>query len=443
MRNFSSIVSSSLGNILEWYDFGLFTIFSSLFSKLFFPAEDRQTALIATVSIFAVGFLCRPLGALIFGYLGDRYGRAKTLRLSILMIFIPTLCIGFLPVYHHIGIAAPILLVIIRMWQGISIGGEYSGNLIYLAETAPNKFRATFTSLASMGSNIGILLATLVGMLTSRYFTDAMLNSWGWRIPYLVSGILCLFIYIFRMRIEETAVFSYLKQHHYTVKNPIKTLFQYNLPQLLRTLGLVCMGSTFYYFCFVYLPIFLATHFAFSVFNISTLMFVFISMMIILVPCAGFICDLVGRRKMLMFNASFILLVTIPGFYFLQLDQFIYLIIVLSLFTLASSLEQGATSVAVIENFPPPARYTGVSLGYNLGNGFLGGTIPIICAWLYTHTIPLSPAIYVSCCALITWIVIFFFVPETRGNNLMRLQKAFLGKMNNYAKTLARRSSPS
>ena len=135
--------------------------------------------MIATFGIFSIGFLCRPVGALIFGYLGDKMGRAKTLRLSILMITLPTLIIGCIPSYQQIGIFAPILLTLARMWQGISIGGEYGGNLIYLAETAPVRYRATFTSFASMGANIGILLAALVGIITSSLFTAEIVDVWG------------------------------------------------------------------------------------------------------------------------------------------------------------------------------------------------------------------------------------------------------------------------
>ena len=215
MKYLSSILSSSLGNILEWYDFGLFTIFSSLFSRIFFPKEDPHAALIATVIIFAIGFFCRPLGALIFGYCGDKSGRAKTLRLSILMIALPTFLIGCIPDYQQIGIWAPISLMIIRMWQGISIGGEYSGNLIYLAETAPTHYRATFTSFACMGANTGILLAALIGVITSHFISASSLESWAWRIPYLSSGLLCLIIYFFRLSIQETTVFNH---HSYFFK---------------------------------------------------------------------------------------------------------------------------------------------------------------------------------------------------------------------------------
>lgn len=415
----TTILNSCLGNILEWYDFGLFTIFSSLFSKLFFPNSDPRTALITTFGIFAVGFLCRPIGALIFGYLGDTAGRAKTLRLSVLMISIPTLTIGILPTYETVGIAAPILLLITRIWQGISIGGEYSGNLIYLAETAPRNYRATITSFVSMGSNLGILLAAIVGIITSQWLTTSALENWGWRLPYLISGILCITIYLLRLQLQETETFQQLKKDNVIDHNPIKTIFQHNLPQLLRTLGLVCMGSTFYYFCFVYIPIYISQNKQASIQNISTMISFFIALMIILVPLSGYLCDRIGRRKLLLFNASLIAICTVPGFYFLQYHCFILLTPVLLLFTIASSLEQGTTSVAVVENFPPQARYTGVSLGYNIGNGLLGGTVPIVCEWLLANSsTTLAPAIYIASCATITGLVVYFFVPETKNLDL-------------------------
>lgn len=423
MKNrLASIISCSFGNIIEWYDFGLFTIFSTLFSRLFFPVKDTHTALIATFGIFSIGFFCRPLGAMIFGYLGDKFGRASTLRLSILMISIPTLLIGCLPTYHQVGILAPILLTLIRMWQGISIGGEYSGNMIYLAETAPIQYRATFTSLASMGANIGVLLAAFVGMITSQLFTNADLESWGWRIPYLVTGIFCLILYKFRLRIQETQVFEYLKAKNELAKNPIKFVFKDNTAQLLRTFGLVCMGSTFYYFCFIYLPVFFTQHLHFSIHYISILMSLLIGLMILLVPFAGWICDKMGRRKMLLFNSALITLTIVPGYYLLQYNYFILFVMVLLLFTVASSLEQGTTSVAVVENFPPPARYTGLSLGYNIGNGLLGGTVPFICEWLiYKTSYSLAPAIYVAMFAAITYLVVVWFVPETKRINLAEI----------------------
>src|SRR3990167_3122532 len=419
MKHFTSIVSSSLGNIIEWYDFGLFTIFSPLFSQLFFPTINPRLTLLATFSIFSIGFFFRPLGALIFGYLGDKRGRAKTLRLSILMISVPTLLIGILPTYQQIGIGAPLLLVCIRIWQGISIGGEFGGNLIYLAETAPTAYRATFTSFANSGANVGILLAALVGVITSSLISPHTLNALGWRIPYILSGILCLAIYRYRLKIQETQVFDYLKMKKKLANNPIKVMIKNNIPHLLRTLGLVCMGSTFYYFSFIYLPIYLSQRMVLSVEYISLLILTLISLMILLIPISGLICDYLGRKKMLLFNAALIALLIIPGFYFLQYDNRILAIFILLLFAIASSLEQGVTGVAIVENFPPPARYTGLSLGHNLGNGILGGTVPIVSSWLISFThLTLAPAFYIAICAGITGMVALWWTSETKGIDL-------------------------
>jgi MHS family proline/betaine transporter-like MFS transporter len=414
-----SILSSSTGNLLEWYDFGLYAIYSPLFSRLFFPSEDAHVALIMTFAVLAVGFMCRPVGAFIFGYLGDSRGRAKTLRLSILMISLPTLFIGFLPTYAMAGIIAPLLLIFIRIWQGISLGGEYSGTLIYLTESAPKERRATITSFAATGANLGILLASLVSAGTSYIFSDAAFQSYGWRIPYVLSGFLSLYIYFKRLQMQETSVFESLKKKHGLVKNPITFVLRNNIPQMLRVLGMACMGGTFYYLCFIYMPTFLIQNLHYSITKASSLMTFFIGTMLIFVPLAGMLCDRVSRRKMLLFNAALIAVITIPGFYFLREQHFLGVVLILGFFTIASSLEQAATCVAVVENYPPPARYSGLSIGYNFSYAVFGGTAPLVCEWLIGKTqFLLAPAFYIVMCAIMTGLVIYFFVPDTRGSDL-------------------------
>jgi len=415
MKKIDSMINCCLGNVLEWYDFGLFAIFSPLFSRLFFPATDSRTAMIEIIAIFAIGFICRPIGALLFGYLGDHYGRAFTLRLSVLTISLPTLFIGMLPTYEAAGIIAPLLLMLIRMMQGISIGGEYGGNLIYLTESASARFRATTAALASMGANFGVMLASLTGLLLTSLYTQHFLDSIGWRIPYLVSGIVCLLLYTYRLKMAETAIFTHLQEAHLVTPNPIKTIFTMHLPHTLRILGLVCMGSTFYFFCFVFLPIFLAQRQLLDVKQISILMSFLMLLMIMLVPLAGLLCDVIGRRNMLLFNALLVVLIVVPGFYLLHFNHVALTLLVLIVFTIASTLEQGTTPAALVEHFPAATRYTGLSLGYNLGNGLLGGTIPMIATWLASESFmgKIAPAIYVAVWASVTYLVVYFFIPSS------------------------------
>lgn len=414
-----SIVNSAVGNILEWYDFGLFAIYSTLFSRLFFPSQEGYVALLETLGIFAAGYICRPIGALIFGYLGDKEGRAKSLRLSILMISLPTLLIGFLPTYAMAGVWAPVLLTLIRIWQGISIGGEYSGNIIYLAETSPAHHRALVASFAATGANLGALLAMGVSAFCNFIFPDSVFNDWGWRVPYLVSGLLCIFVYTFRLQLQETTVFAYMKSKKLLAENPIVTMVEKNRWQVLRTLGLVCMGSSFYYFCFVYLPLFLNHNLHYTLAQIAHLMGFLLMVMVILVPLAGWLCDRVGRRRLMLTCVALIALLVIPGFYWLQQGESLWVGIVMLIFAIVSSLEQGATSITVVENYPIPARYTGLSFGYNIGNGLVGGTVPMLCAWLLEHSvIAVAPAIYIALCALLTGFVVLFFVKETRNQPL-------------------------
>ncbi|HSW69690.1 MAG TPA: MFS transporter [Gammaproteobacteria bacterium] len=403
----NSIISSSIGNILEWYDFGLFAIFSPILSELFFPKHNPHTALIETFSVFAIGFICRPIGALFFGYLGDRQGRAKTIRLSILMISVPTLLIGFLPNYHTIGILAPILLLLTRIWQGLSIGGEYSGNIIYLGELAPAKHKSLFTSFPAIGANIGVLLAMLVAGFFSYLYDDITFKTWGWRVPYIISGLFCLIIYATRLNLEETPAFMEMKKNHHIEPNPISSVFKKHRFAFMRIFGFACMGSTFYYFCFIYLPIVLHQNLHYSLLKITHLETELIAAMIILVPLAGYLNDRIGRYRMLLFNAIIIPAIIIPGLLILYKNIFLLSLLVLIIFTIASSLEQGTTPAVLVENFPVEDRYTGISLAYNLVNGFLGGTIPLICTWLVIHMqSKLAPGFYVTFCAVITLIFV-------------------------------------
>ena len=189
MRHIIKSVSvASLGNLLEWYDFGLFASFSLLFSRLFFPNQAPHVALIEIFGVYALGFVCRPLGSILFGMMGDRHGRVKTLRASIFMISLPTILIAFLPTYAHVGVWAPTMLMGLRLLQGVSLGGEFTGVIIYLAESAPQPHRAFLTSFAGTIANVGFLLAGAVAALLAYFMSPVHFSQYGWRIAFLLGG---------------------------------------------------------------------------------------------------------------------------------------------------------------------------------------------------------------------------------------------------------------
>lgn len=237
----------------------------------FFPQNAGGDATVEALIVFAAGFLCRPFGGIVFGYFGDTRGRAKTLRISILIITISTFLVGIIPSYEKAGIIAPILFILLRLIQGLSIGGEYSGVMIYLAESAPPDKRGFTTSFAATGANLGFLLATVTLMLLHFVFSAETIKEWAWRIPFLLIGLPGSLIIYYRFKLSETKVYSQLQKNHRLESNPFFTAIKFAPYQLLKILGLTCMGSTFYYVFVGYMPTYLEHHIGFSLTNALTM----------------------------------------------------------------------------------------------------------------------------------------------------------------------------
>ena len=199
-----AIIISSLSNTLEWLDFGLFIFMAPLIGAKFFPQHSVNMSTLYTLMVFSAGFICRPLGGILFGHYGDTRGRAKALRISVLIISLPTLLIGVMPSYETIGILAPILFTTLRLVQGLSIGGEYSGVMIYLAESAPANRRGFITSFAAFGANLGFLLATLLYLLLHLFATADTIRDWAWRLPFILAGLPGSIVIYYRFQLTET-----------------------------------------------------------------------------------------------------------------------------------------------------------------------------------------------------------------------------------------------
>lgn len=390
-----NIITSSLGNTLEWFDFGLFIFLAPIIGEQFFPTSDPHTATIAAFSVFAGGFICRPIGGIIFGHFGDRYGRINPLRLSILIITLSTLFIGLLPSYQTAGILAPILFTLLRLLQGISIGGEYSGVMTYLAESAPPKKRGFVTSFAATGANMGFLLATVSLALMQSHLTEQSIQAWGWRLPFIFIGLLGSFITYYRLKLLETPVYQHLIKTQHVKKIPLLAALRHAPKKLLTIVGLGGMSCAFFYVFFGCMPNYLHHHSALSSSEISLFESLSLTVMLFLVPLASIAGDRFGRKNMLIITTLCMFLFVIPGFYLLLNPAPSYVLLALCLAVIFSSMDQGNTLTAVVESCPSDVRYSGVAFAYNLSSAIFGGLSPLIVITLTTVFDPIAPAYYI------------------------------------------------
>lgn len=395
------ITSGSLGNILEWFDFGLFVYLAPLIGEKFFPIHDTHSAALAAFGVFAVGFLCRPLGGVVFGYWGDKHSRVKALRWSIFIITFATLAVGFLPTYERAGLLAAILFTLLRLLQGFSVGGEYTGAAIYLAESAPQKHRGFFTSFAASSSNLGFLLATLAVVLLKTTLPVGVIDAWAWRLPFIFAGVTGLCILYYRLRLVETRVYQHLQATHQIEKNPLLSALRLHPRNLLRIAGLTSMGSTLYFIFFGYMPTYLEQQGA-SLPQALLLQALLLLVMIALIPLAGLLGDYFGRRNMLCSTAIGIVLLALPCFYLLQNHSAVAIFSVLTIASILSAAEQGNTLMAAIENSAAGIRYTTVSFAFNVGNALFGGTAPLVVSILMQRFGYFAPAGYLMTMAILS-----------------------------------------
>lgn len=411
-KQIRSVFISSIGNLLEWYDFGLFATFAVLFSQLFFPKEAPHVALIEIFGVYALGFVCRPLGGLFFGFIGDRFGRVKTLRTSMIVMSLPTLLIGFLPTYSTVGIAAPLGLVLMRLVQGISLGGEFTGVIIYLAESAPANHRALWASFAGTFANVGFLLANGVAAILLHSMTHAHFNTYGWRIAFIIGGCVGFSVFYLRRILLESPAFLALL-HHPAVpeeKSPRSKASPNVFLKMLLTLTLVMLGGVLYYMSFVYFFNMLQ-EMGLSRSTTYTLQACFLGLMLLLVPVGGTLCDRLGRRTSFLLLSAGVMFFALPGFHLLLSNHLFMICLGLLGFVLLSSFEQGTTSATVVEQFPVYIRMRGLSFSYNVTQALFGGTAPMVAAYLaFVCHNPIAPAYYLIAIAAVTFLSSWFFL---------------------------------
>lgn len=411
------LAATCLGNILEWYDFGLFVYLAPQLGSIFFHADDIQSSSLIAFSVFAIGYICRPLGGIIFGFFGDTKGRVLSLRNSILIMSIATLSIGFLPGYATLGISSSILFTLLRMLQGISAGGEYCGIMIYLAESASEAQRGYLTSLAGSGSNLGFLLATLTVLLFKSGVGDPTFIQWAWRIPFILLGIGGSFIFYFRFKLPETKAYTYLIETHGVDQKPLWDAIRLAPASLLKILGLTCVSSIFYIIFFGFMPKYLAQYAAVPLVQSLKVQSVLLFIMLFLIPWGGKLGDKFGRKKLLTCTTVSIFLLSVPGFYLLGLHQYSIILAVMVVATLISSFDQGNNLATFVENCPIDVRYSGIGFAFNLGNALFGGTAPLILTLLLLQFGAIAPAYYLALSAVISFVAVSTLLTKNQTNN--------------------------
>lgn len=411
--------AAAVGNAMEWFDFGIYAYLAVTIGKVFFPGGG-STQLLASFTAFAASFLVRPLGGLFFGPLGDRIGRKKILALTMMLMAAGTFCIGLIPSYASIGIASPILLLVCRLVQGFSTGGEYGGAATFIAEYAPDKRRGYFGSFLELGTLTGYTgAAGLILVLNTTLGPDAMLD-WGWRIPFLVGGPIGVIGLYLRMKLDETPAFQKRaaelshspnagaeeanapKLSENVPQKELKTIFAEQWRTLLLCIGLVAAYNVTDYMLLSYMPAYLTDALGYK--NSMELVAAIIAMvaMMTVLQRVGHLNDRFGRKPVLLAGMIGFVVLTVPAFALFQQGSFIA--VLGGLFMLGACLVclLGTMSATLPALFPTDVRYGSLSIGYNVATAVFGGTAPGIMTYLVDSTgNNLAPAYYSSGAAVI------------------------------------------
>jgi MFS family permease len=396
-----------------------------VFGPLFFPSSDPSTALLASLATFGVGMVVRPIGAAIFGSIGDRIGRRPVFMITITLMGIATVCVGFLPTYAQVGIWAPVLLVSLRLLQGLSAGGEIGGSAVYLTEHAGDSNRGFKTSFLQLMGPLGILVSTLQIALLQSYLSQEEFLSWGWRVPFWVSLILLLIAFKARMALEETPIYLQLSKTETQSKSPLRDNLKDPETRKRMFLLFFCIsaGGAVLFFCVqVYTSIFLKTTVRLAPQLVDQLSVYATVSLLPLTVFAGWLSDKIGRKPVVVSGLILGATLILPAFYLLQINSGSISLIGGILFGLSAilALVVGPQTALLAELFPAKTRNSAATLPHNLAAGWIGGLLPLIVTWLNQHWESnlaglWYPTIFLAGGA----IVAILYLPETRRANLL------------------------
>jgi MHS family proline/betaine transporter-like MFS transporter len=397
-----AIGAAVIGNILEWYDFSVYAFVATIIAKRFFPAGDEIAALLSTFAAFGIGFLARPLGGIVIGRLADRRGRKRALILTIFMMAAGTVGIGIIPGYETLGWVAPGLLVLARLAQGFSTGGEWGGSTSFIVEWAPENRRGLFGSIHQASVSTGLLLGSGVAALLSTVLTPVSMSEWGWRLPFLLGGLLLPVGLYLRRNIAETPAFRRAQID----KPPPPAI---SGPWLAaRAFGFTILWTVTSYAMLSFMPTFTQKFAGLSRVEALWSSTAGIVMLVAAIPFMGWLSDRVGRRPMLLTCSIGFIILSYPIFWLIVLSSRLAVILPLQVaISVLIAFFSGPGPAAIAEIFPTRTRALWMSIGYSFAVAIFGGFAPYICTWLIDRTgSPLSPSLYVIACAIVSTIVI-------------------------------------
>lgn len=417
-----AIAAAALGNAMEWYDFGVFAYLAVYIGSAFFPADDPTSELLAAFATFAVAFAVRPLGGLFFGPLGDKIGRQRVLAMTIILMAFGTFVIGVLPTWHQVGFWAPVLLVLARLIQGFSTGGEYGGAATFMAEYAPDDKRGFLCSWLEFGTLGGYVVALGIVTLLTDLLPAGGMHAWGWRIPFLCAAPLGLIGLYLRLKLEDTPAFQHLLAESDARRPPLKELlgevFREHWRQMLKCVGVVILLNVAYYSFFADLPNYLKTTLGIGGQQARIVFIaVLIGMMIVLTPI-GRLSDRIGRKPILLASATGFIVLSVPIYLLMGAGGMAELVIGIALLALLVVMLSATMPATLPAMFTTRTRYGGFAVAYNVSTSAFGGTAPYAITALIAATgLALIPAYYLIAAAVVAYLPLVF-LHETAGKRL-------------------------
>jgi MFS transporter, MHS family, proline/betaine transporter len=398
------VIAGLAGNVMEWYDFGTYGFFAAIIGEQFFPAHNPTVSLLASFAVFAVGFIGRPLGALIFGHIGDRSGRKRALMASVMMMAVPTMLIGLLPTHAQIGIAAPILLVVLRLLQGLAVGGEFTTSMVLLVEGAQRTRHGFVGSFAPVGAVGGMLVGSAVGAAITEFLPADMVASWGWRAAFLFGLLIgAIVLYVRRRLPPDAAIVAIAEARH----APVVTAFKTQWRTILKIIGMILTLGIGFYLNFVYLSTWLVQYTGISHAEALALNCVGLGLQLPLLPLAGVLADRIGAKAVLLLSTLGFALFSWPLYLLISQGTIVAILAGQAVLALLQSGISGAVPAFMVEALPKHVRCTALSFGQNLAQACFGGTVPMIAVVLIGATgYPLAPALYLAAAGLVSFAVV-------------------------------------